>query len=103
MDMTPKVSVETTGGTKYRITIDDGKTKTVHEVTVTPTSIKRYGQGAKAEDLLEASFRFLLERESKESILARFDLSEIETYFPDYEATIRGMLRVQRGQPLIPE
>ena len=97
MDMTPKISVATTGGTKYRVTIDDGKTKTVHEVTVTPASIKRYGQGAKAEDLLEASFRFLLERESKESILARFDLPEIETYFPDYETTIRRMLRVQRG------
>jgi hypothetical protein len=103
MDMTPKISMETTGGNKYRITVDDGKTKTVHEVTVTPASIKRYGQGAKVEDLLEASFRFLLARESKESILARFDLSEIETYFPDYEPTIRGMLRVKRGQLLTPE
>jgi len=31
------------------------------------------------------SFRFLLEREPKESILREFDLSVIKRYFPDYD------------------
>ncbi len=84
--------MEAMGGTNYRITIDESKTTTVHEVTVTPESLKRYGQGATAEHLLEASFKFLLERESKQSILARFDLSEIERYFPDYITKIRTLL-----------
>jgi len=92
MAMTKKISVEKAGETKYRITIDEAKTKTVHEVTVTPESLKRYGQGATPERLLEASFRFLLERESKESILARFELSEIETYFSDFATKIRTLL-----------
>jgi hypothetical protein len=92
MAMTHRISVEAMGGTNYRIRIDESKTTTVHEVTVTPESLKRYGQGATAERLLEASFKFLLERESKQSILARFDLSEIERYFPDYATRIHTLL-----------
>jgi hypothetical protein len=32
--------------------------------------------------MIEAAFRFLLAREPKESILARFDVSVISRYFP---------------------
>jgi len=38
------------------------------------------------------SFEFLLERESKDSILARFDLSVISRYFPEYEREIKRRL-----------
>jgi hypothetical protein len=38
------------------------------------------------------SFEFLLEREPKESILARFDLSVISRYFPEYEDEIKRRL-----------
>ena len=37
------------------------------------------------ERCLEAAFRFLLDREPKESILARFDISVISRYFPEFE------------------
>jgi len=40
------------------------------------------------EKLIEASFEFLLDRESKESILSRFDLPVIKRYFPEYERKI---------------
>jgi hypothetical protein len=33
-------------------------------------------------------FEFLLERESKDSILAQFDVSVISEYFPEFEETI---------------
>jgi hypothetical protein len=92
MTRTYRISKETKGGTRYWVTIEEGATKTVHEVTVTPESVKQYGQGATPERLLEASFKFLLEREPKESILKHFDLSDIETYFPDYRRKIRTML-----------
>jgi len=42
----------------------------------------------KPEELVKRSFEFLLERESKESILKEFDLSVIQTYFPEYEETV---------------
>jgi hypothetical protein len=87
-----KVSVETAGGSKYRVTVEEGDTKTVHEVVASPELVERYGRGATAEDLLKASFEFLLRRESKESILRRFELSEVERYFPDYPQKIRTLL-----------
>jgi hypothetical protein len=37
------------------------------------------------ERCLEAAFRFLLDRETKESILRRFDVTVISRYFPKFE------------------
>ena len=34
---------------------------------------------------LEAAFRFLLDREPKEAILGRFDVTVISRYFPEFE------------------
>ena len=90
--MSAKISVESAAGDKYRVTVEEGHSKTVHEVTVTPANLKHYGHGATAERLLEVSFRFLLQRESKESILPRFDLPVIETYFSDYPASMKKLL-----------
>ena len=45
--------------------------------------------------LVEASFAFLLERETKESILREFDLIVIGRYFPDYEREIGHRLTRQ--------
>ena len=41
---------------------------------------------------MRRSFEFLLEREPKESILARFDLSVIARYFPEYDREIARRL-----------
>jgi hypothetical protein len=42
--------------------------------------------------LVQASFDFLLERESNQSILRSFDISEIERYFSDYPNQIQRRL-----------
>lgn len=42
--------------------------------------------------MVEASFAFLLERESRELILREFDLPLINRYFPEYESEIRRRL-----------
>ena len=39
-------------------------------------------------DLIYKSFIFLLQKESKESILAKFNLKQISDYFSDYEKEI---------------
>jgi hypothetical protein len=44
------------------------------------------------EDLLRASFEFLLEQEPKEAILREFDLPVIGRYFPEYEAELKRRL-----------
>ena len=42
------------------------------------------------EELVRASFEFLLEREPASSILRKFSLDIISRYFPDYPAEIRA-------------
>jgi hypothetical protein len=89
--MKPKISVQSAGDSKYRVTVEDG-TKSVHEVGISPAELAKYGGAATPERLVEASFEFLLQRESKESILRSFNLSDIEHYFPEYPKQIRQML-----------
>lgn len=42
--------------------------------------------------LVEETFKFLLEREPKDSIMSNFDLDIVSQYFPDYESEIVARL-----------
>lgn len=44
------------------------------------------------DDIVRASFEFLLKRESVDDILKGFDLSVIETYFPEYPTAIKRLV-----------
>ena len=85
------ISVVHQNGAVYRVTVSDARSETTHEVTVWPSDVARYAPDATPEELLEASFQFLLEREAKEAILTRFELPVIERYFPDYTRVIGSM------------
>ena len=87
-----KITVAGSSQDVYRVTVEEGESRTSHDVTVTADDIERYASGVSPEQLVEASFRFLLEREPKESILSRFELPVIERYFSDYPAKIREKL-----------
>ena len=51
--------------------------------------------GAHTPELcIEAAFRFLLDREPKESILRWFDITVICRYFPDFERELPGCLSI---------
>ena len=70
------------------MTVGDGST-TRHRVRMSRSDLGRLAPGASdPEDLVRASFEFLLEREPKESILPTFDLNVIGRYFPDFEREI---------------
>jgi hypothetical protein len=86
------ISIAHQNGAIYRVTLSEGGNETTHEVTVSPSDVERYAPGAAPEELLNASFRFLLEREPKEAILSRFELPVIERYFPEYRRVIAGMV-----------
>jgi hypothetical protein len=88
--MSCEISVKHIDGSRYRVTVEEGKSKTEHEVTVSARDKERYGRDVTAEWLLVSSFKFLLERESKESILGKFALADIERYFPDYPNQVRN-------------
>jgi len=83
-----EITIERAGESRYRVTVQEGRGQSVHEVTATADHVRRYAPGAAPERLIEASFEFLLEREPKESILSRFELPVIERYFPDYPREI---------------
>jgi hypothetical protein len=87
-----EITVEHIGGTTYRVRVSEGASSSTHEVMVDPDDAARLGGGATAEDLLVASFRFLLDREPKESILSRFDLAVIGRYFPEFATSLRAYL-----------
>jgi hypothetical protein len=87
-----RIFVSHRDGMVYDVTVDDGHGTTTHEVTLWPSDIERYAPDASPEELLEASFVFLLEREPKEAILNRFELPVIERYFPEYPTLIAGRL-----------
>jgi hypothetical protein len=77
----------------FEVTVE-GRTVTTHRVTVKPDVYKDLTGGeVPIEKLIEASFEFLLQREPNTSILRSFDLPLIGHYFPEYEQTIRGMLK----------
>lgn len=77
----------------YQVDVRDGDSSTTHEVSVDPRYAARIAPGAEPTTLVEASFRFLLEREPKESILRSFDLPLIGRYFPEYESEMRARFR----------
>ena len=91
--MKAKITVEPAGDAKYRVTVEQGTSKTTHEVGVSPIELAKYSSTATGERIVEASFEFLLEREPKESILRSFSLSDIEHYFPEYPKQIRQLLK----------
>jgi hypothetical protein len=87
------VRVAHRSGQVFDVTVDDGRGTTRHEVTAWPSDVARYAPGAAPEALIEASFRFLLEREPKEAILRTFELPVIERYFPEYASVIAPMVQ----------
>jgi hypothetical protein len=57
-----------------------------HQVTMSAATFARLTTGYNTPDnVIGAAFRFLLDREPKDSILPSFDITEISRYFPDFE------------------
>jgi hypothetical protein len=88
--MPAKIEIEKTGDFEFRIRIIEKSSESAHRVTMKQDEYARLTGGKiEPEELLKHSFEFLLEREPKESILSRFDLSVINRYFPEYEREIK--------------
>ncbi len=86
------IEVAKQNGETYAVTVA-GRRTTRHRVRLTSDYYHKLTEGkVSPEELIEASFTFLLERESNTSILTEFDLPVIATYFPEYEAEIKKRL-----------
>lgn len=70
----------------FEVRIREDGNESRHDVTMSRTDYDRLSQGSCLPDhCVEAAFRFLLDREPKEAILSRFDVSVISRYFPEFE------------------
>ena len=91
--MKTKIEVEKTKDEEFQVRVIEGKTSTSHRVTLKSADYERLARGEIGPaELVRRSFEFLLENEPKESILARFDLTVIGRYFPDFEREIKRRL-----------
>jgi hypothetical protein len=81
---------ERQGERRFAVDVTEGGSATRHEVTLSDSYYERLAgdRWGSPESLVEATFRFLLDREPKESILRRFDLQVVSTYFPSFERTM---------------
>ncbi|HEY1736537.1 MAG TPA: hypothetical protein VGG12_07825 [Methylovirgula sp.] len=73
---------------EFEVVVREPNGETRHRVTLTRHDAKRLASGREPKELIEAAFRFLLDRESKQQILTRFDISVIARYFPDFERVL---------------
>lgn len=79
--------------TLYEVTVNnDGESK--HLVTLTEKDYKNIsGKKVNQIELIEASFIFLMERESNQSILREFNITIIQKYFPEYTSVIQSYFK----------
>lgn len=79
----------------FVVTVGDDDNATSHNVVLED---EYYGQltarQVGPEELIVKSFEFLLERETKESIMENFDLAQVRDYFPDYETEVKSRMRL---------
>jgi hypothetical protein len=81
-----QITVTQQAGSTFRVQTPAG---TSHQVTVPTGFAASLGCGHVVPDeLVRASFEFLLEREPATSILREFSLDVISQYFPSYPAEI---------------
>ncbi|MEX1046562.1 MAG: hypothetical protein WD757_00075 [Actinomycetota bacterium] len=82
---------DTGGAFTFNVRVADRGSETIHAVTLGSDDFARLArEGEQPEAFVQRCFDFLLERESKESILPNFDVLAIGRYFPEFEDTITG-------------
>ena len=76
----------------FKVTVS-GSVATQHEVTVTDIAHYHLTSGRTTkEELLDFSFKFLLDWEPITSILSQFDIIVISQHFPKYESELLQIL-----------
>jgi hypothetical protein len=79
---------------EFEVVVREGKGETRHQVTMTRADADHLTGGKHTpEQCLDAAFRFLLDREPKESILRSFDVTVISRYFPEFERELPRYLQ----------
>ena len=83
------ISIKILSNSEYEVTVKS-KTVTTHIVTLSDEVHKKLTkEKVTKEELLDFSFKFLLDREPNTSIMSSFELTVISRYFSDYEKNVK--------------
>jgi hypothetical protein len=81
------------GGWRCSVRVGDDPDATQHTVEVDRVTLDDLAPGATPEEVVRESFMYLLERESRESIMRAFELPIIGRFFGDYPDEISRRMR----------
>ena len=85
------IEVKKENGNTFIVKITEGASNTEHIVALDDEYYEFLTQNKiSKEELIKRAFEFLLDRESKESILSKFNLRVIQHYFPEFEDEIKA-------------
>lgn len=80
-------------GWQCRVQVGTDAAATSHEVSVGQEDLMRLAPASTPDELVRQSFRFLLEREPRTSIMRRFELPIISRFFAGYEEEMQRVFR----------
>ena len=83
------ISIQISSNNEYEVTVRSN-TITTHLVTLSDEVHKNLtNEKITKEELLDFSFKFLLDREPNTSIMSSFELTVISRYFSDFEKSVK--------------
>ncbi len=93
--MSEEISIlqeKTENGWEFQVQVGDDLDQTSHQVTMSEDFYDNLETKVDPKAVIKESFGFLLEREPKEMILPRFDITTISRYFPEFEEKLSERL-----------
>jgi hypothetical protein len=76
---------------RFEVRVAEAGTDHRYDVTTSKRDANELSSGSESpEQFVQRCFEYLLEREPADSILARFDIADIASYFPSFREEIRG-------------
>jgi hypothetical protein len=76
----------------FHVTVTNNGTDTVHSVSMSRSYYSGLSTKKQPWEVIEKSFRFLLDKETKEEILAEFDIPIITRYYPEFKDFLKKEL-----------
>jgi len=99
--MKAKIKIKQVSGEpswRFNVVVEDNSGQTQYSVSMSKDFYKSLDTNVEAKNVIEASFRFLLEREPKGSILSKFDITAISYYFPEFKKQLIKQLKNKKSE-----
>lgn len=92
-DISVNTEIENERSWTFTVTVFDQGRKHDYEVTLSWSDYDHWSHGRVApEKVIDAAFRFLLEREPATAIMRKFDAAVIRRYFPEVDQVLPKMM-----------